>query len=98
MKQLIMEQKYLEKCSGLLEQVTVEKYPDYKQQVGEVLSEYIPATEDILVTSKHPNLARDATDMITDLPAEDLREVMQDWVEFNKRIQEACEQIIGPGV
>ena len=46
MKGLILEQKYLVDCEALLDFVTLENYPDYKEQVGQVLREYIPESDD----------------------------------------------------
>ena len=82
LKGLLLEQKYLSDCEALLDQVIPENYPDYKEQVAAFLNEYMPDSDDPQVQENLPKV----TEMITDLPDEDLREVMQNWVEFNKRI------------
>merc|ERR1712060_692758 len=67
---MTMEQRYLVACHQIIHAIAPEN-PNYKDQVGTVLYEYITA----LVGPKAPKV----TGMIIDLPIEDIRRVMQDW-------------------
>lgn len=57
--------------------------PNYKEQVGTVLYEYIHQ----IVGNKAPKV----TGMLIDLPIEDIKHVMQDYSLLNTRIQQASE-------
>merc|ERR1719389_190777 len=81
-QQMTMEQRYLLACHQIINAVTPEN-PNYKDQVGTVLYEYITA----LVGPKAPKV----TGMIIDLPVEDIRRVMQDWTLLSTRVQQASE-------
>jgi len=81
-QQMTMEQRYLMACHQIINAVTPEN-PNYKDQVGTVLYEYITA----LVGPKAPKV----TGMIIDLPLEDIRRVMQDWTLLSTRVQQASE-------
>merc|ERR1712203_1196347 len=64
---MTMEQRYLVACHQIIHAIAPEN-PNYKDQVGTVLYEYITA----LVGPKAPKV----TGMIIDLPIEDIRRVM----------------------
>merc|ERR1719230_1353243 len=81
-QQMTMEQRYLMACHQIIPAVTPEN-PNYKDQVGTVIYEYINA----LVGPKAPKV----TGMIIDLPVEDIRRVMQDWTLLSTRVQQASE-------
>lgn len=76
------EQAYLMACSQIINAVVPEN-PNYKDQVGTVLYEYIQQ----IVGAKAPKV----TGMLIDLPIEDIKHVMQDWSLLNTRIQQAAE-------
>lgn len=79
---MTMEQRYLVACHQIIHAIAPEN-PNYKDQVGTVLYEYITA----LVGPKAPKV----TGMIIDLPIEDIRRVMQDWTLLSTRVQQASE-------
>ena len=79
---LSLDQRYLMNCHQIINAVTPEN-PNYKDQVGTVLYEFINQ----LVGAKAPKV----TGMLIDLPIEDIKHVMQDWNLFNTRVQQASE-------
>lgn len=76
------EQAYIMACSQIINAVVPEN-PNYKDQVGTVLYEYIQQ----IVGAKAPKV----TGMLIDLPIEDIKHVMQDWSLLNTRVQQAHE-------
>ena len=79
---LPIDQRYLQSCHQILAAIVPEN-PNYKDQVGTVLFEYIQQ----LIGSKAPKV----TGMLIDLPIDDIKLIMQDWSLLNTRVQQASE-------
>lgn len=77
-----IEQRYLMSCHQILTAVVPEN-PNYKEQVGTVLFEYIQH----LIGNKAPKV----TGMLIDLPIDDIKMIMQDWSLLNTRVTQASE-------
>ena len=77
-----IDQRYLITCDSIINAVVPEN-PNYKDQVGTILYEYIQQ----IVGPKAPKV----TGMIIDLPIIDIKLIMQDWELFNTRVQQASE-------
>jgi len=82
MSQMSIEQRYIMACHQILAAVMPEN-PNYKDQVGTVLYEYIAQ----IVGPKAPKV----TGMLIDLPIEDIKLIMQDWSLLNTRVNQASE-------
>jgi len=82
MSQMSIEQRYLMACHQIINAVIPEN-PNYKDQVGTILYEYITT----IVGPKAPKV----TGMLIDLPIEDIKLIMQDWSLLNTRVQQASE-------
>lgn len=82
MSQMSIEQRYLMACHQIIQAVIPEN-PNYKDQVGTVLYEYITQ----IVGPKAPKV----TGMLIDLPIEDIKLIMQDWSLLNTRVVQASE-------
>ena len=82
-QQLSIDQRYLMSCQQIINAVVVEN-PNYKEQVGTVLFEYIQHIVG-------PAMAPKVTGMLIDLSIDDIRIIMQDWQLLNTRIQQASE-------
>jgi len=82
MSQMTLDQRYLLSCHQILPAVVPEN-PNYKDQVGTVLYEYIQQ----LIGGKAPKV----TGMLIDLPIDDIKLIMQDWSLLNTRVQQASE-------
>lgn len=82
MAQMTIDQRYLISCHQILPAVVPEN-PNYKDQVGTVLYEYIQQ----LIGNKAPKV----TGMLIDLPIDDIKLIMQDWALLNTRVQQANE-------
>lgn len=82
MAQMTIEQRYLMACHQIISAVVPEN-PNYKDQVGTVLYEYITQ----IVGPKAPKV----TGMLIDLPIEDIKLIMQDWSLLNTRVVQASE-------
>jgi hypothetical protein len=79
---LSIDQRYLVSCHQILAAIVPEN-PNYKDQVGTVLFEYIQQ----LIGAKAPKV----TGMLIDLPIDDIKMIMQDWSLLNTRVQQASE-------
>ena len=84
-QQMTIEQRYLVSCSQLIFAVVPEN-PQYKEQVGTLLFDYI----------KHISgneMAPKITGMLIDLPIEDIKMIMQDWGLLQTRVQQASDML-----
>ena len=82
MQQMNIDQRYIMTCHSIINAVVPEN-PNYKNQVGTILYEYIQQ----IVGHKAPKV----TGMLIDLPIEDIKLIMQDWSLLNTRVQQASE-------
>ena len=78
MQQMSIDKRYLIDCHSIISAVVPENLK-YKDEVGTVLYQYI---HDIVGGTKAPYV----TGMLIDLPIEDIKLIMQDWLLFNTRV------------
>ena len=71
-------------CSSIYNSVVPEN-PNYKDCLGAILFEYVKH----IVGDKAPKV----TEMIINLPIEDIKLIMQDWSLFNIRVLQAGEKL-----
>ena len=83
MQQLPIEQRYAAYCHQIVNAVVPEN-PNYKDQVGTCLYEFITH---IVGPTKAPKV----TGMLIDLPIDDVKLIMQDWSLLNTRVQQASD-------
>ena len=74
-----MEQRYLLACQQIIYAVVPEN-PNYKEQVGTVIFDYIKSIAG-------PTMAPKVTGMLIDLPVDDIKLIMQDWSLLQTRVQ-----------
>ena len=79
---MTIEQRYLMACHTILNAVVAEN-PNYKDQVGTVLYEFVNQ----LVGPKAPKI----TGMLIDLPIADIQLIMQNYDLFKTRVGQANE-------
>ena len=85
MQQMTIEQRYLMTCNAIIHAMVPEN-PNYKEQVGTTLYEYIAQ---LVGTTKAPKV----TGMLIDLPIEDIKLIMQDFSLLQTRVQQASEML-----
>ena len=76
-QQLTLDQKYIMTTNAILPAIVPEN-PNYKDQVGTVLYEFVNQ----LVGQKAPKI----TGMLIDLPIDDIKLIMQDWSLLQTRV------------
>ena len=85
MQQMTIEQRYLMTCNAIIHAMVPEN-PNYKEQVGTTLYEYIAQ---LVGTTKAPKV----TGMLIDLPIDDIKLIMQDFSLLQTRVQQASEML-----
>ena len=76
-QQLTLDQMYIMTTNAILPAIVPEN-PNYKDQVGTVLYEFVNQ----LVGQKAPKI----TGMLIDLPIDDIKLIMQDWSLLQTRV------------
>ena len=81
-QQLTMDQRFIMTCNQILPAIVAEN-PNYKDQVGTVLYEFVNQ----LVGPQAPKI----TGMLIDLPIADIQLIMQNYDLFKTRVSQANE-------